>query len=115
LRVTAAGAQVNEPINRLDTTQNKYVSVPVNVSVAGDQVFLVLFGTGIRFRSSLSNVTATIGGTPVPVQYAGPQGVFVGLDQVNILLPSSRAGRGEVDLVLTVDGKNANTVRVDIK
>jgi len=89
--------------------------VPVDVSVAGDQVFLVLFGTGIRFRSSLSNVTATIGGTPVSVQYAGPQGTFVGLDQLNIALPASLVGRGEADLVLTADGQIANTIRVNIK
>jgi uncharacterized protein (TIGR03437 family) len=115
LRVKSTGAQVNEPISRLDAAQNKFVPVPVDVSVAGDQVFLVLFGTGVRFRTALSNVTATIGGTPVPVQYAGPQGVFVGLDQLNVLLPASLAGRGEVDLVLTVDGKNANTLRLNIK
>lgn len=115
LRVSATGMQSNEPINRVDTAQSKYVSVPVNLSVATDQVFLVLFGTGIRFRNTLSGVTATIGGVPATVQYAGPQGTFVGLDQINISMPASLAGRGEVDLVLTVDGKIANTVRVNIK
>jgi len=115
LRATAAGAQNNEPINRFDTAQNKFISVPIDLSVAADQVFLVLFGTGIRFRSTLSNVTATIGGTPVRVQFAGPQGTFVGLDQLNLLLPNSLAGRGEVDLIVTVDGKIANTLRVNIK
>ncbi|MEO6725984.1 MAG: hypothetical protein ABIP14_11880, partial [Blastocatellia bacterium] len=115
LRVTPAGAQSNEPINRFDAGLNKYIPVSVDLNVAGNQVFLVLFGTGIRFRSALSGVTATIGGVPVPVQYAGPQGTFVGLDQLNIGLPASLTGRGEVDLVLTVDGKPSNTVRVNIK
>ncbi|MGH9800448.1 MAG: hypothetical protein ACRD82_08805 [Blastocatellia bacterium] len=49
------------------------------------------------------------------VQYAGPQGGFVGLDQANILLPKSLAGRGEVDVVLIVNGKTANTLRLNIK
>jgi len=40
---------------------------------------------------------------------------MVGLDQVNVLIPRSLIGRGEVDVVLTVDGKPANTVRVAIK
>ncbi len=115
LRVTVTGAQSNEPISRFDPGQGKYVSAPVDLSVAGDQVFLVLFGTGIRFRSALSGVTATIGGVPASVQYAGPQGTFVGLDQLNIGLPANLAGRGEVDLVLTADGKPANTIRVNIK
>jgi hypothetical protein len=30
-------------------------------------------------------------------------------------LPRSLAGRGEVDIVLTVDGKRANTVKVNIR
>lgn len=115
LRFAANGAQTSEPINRLDSAQSKFIPVPIDVSVSGDQMFLVLFGTGMRFRTALSNVTATIGGTPVSVLYAGPQGTFVGLDQLNLQLPASLAGRGEVDLMLTVDGKQANTVRVNIK
>jgi len=37
------------------------------------------------------------------------------MDQANLRIPRSLVGRGEVDLVLTVDGKAANTVRVNIK
>jgi uncharacterized protein (TIGR03437 family) len=40
---------------------------------------------------------------------------WFGLDQINILLTRNLVGRGEVDLVLTVDGQAANTVRVNIK
>ena len=56
-----------------------------------------------------------IGGVPVQVLYAGLQPDFAGLDQINVLVPRSLIGRGEVDLVLTVDGKVANTVKVNIK
>jgi hypothetical protein len=45
----------------------------------------------------------------------GAQGDFAGLDQVNIQIPRSLAGRGEVDLILTVDGVAANVVRISIK
>jgi hypothetical protein len=34
---------------------------------------------------------------------------------VNVLLPKTLAGRGEVDVVLSVDGSAANTVRLNIK
>lgn len=78
-------------------------------------VFLELFGTGIKGRSSLANVTATIGGESVDVLFAGAQGQFPGLDQVNLSLPQSLHTRGETDLVLTVDGQVANTVRVNLK
>jgi len=56
-----------------------------------------------------------IGGQSAEVLYAGPQGAFVGLDQVNLRLARSLAGLGEADLVLTVDGKAANTVRIGIR
>jgi uncharacterized protein (TIGR03437 family) len=73
------------------------------------------YGTGIRHRSALANVTCAIGGTQAPVVFAGPQGQFTGLDQVNVQLPAGLAGKGEVDLVLTVDGVVANTVRVNLQ
>ena len=47
--------------------------------------------------------------------YAGAQGDFTGLDQVNLRLPRSLAGRGEVDVVANVDGVPANVVRVAVK
>jgi uncharacterized protein (TIGR03437 family) len=89
-------------------------SVPISLD-ASTPTFLSLFGTGIRNRTALENVTATIAGTPVPVLYAGPQGIDVGLDQVNLQLPVSLQGTGETDLVLTVDGRPANTVRINIQ
>ena len=47
--------------------------------------------------------------------YAGLAPGFVGLDQVDVGLPRSLIGRGEVDLVLTVDGRAVNTVRINIR
>jgi uncharacterized protein (TIGR03437 family) len=40
---------------------------------------------------------------------------LVGLDQVNILLPRSLAGRGAVNIETTVDGQIANTISVSIR
>ena len=39
----------------------------------------------------------------------------MGVDQVNVLVPGSLAGRGEVDVLLTVDAQMANPVRINIK
>jgi len=114
LRVKADGSQVYEPLVRLNS-QNQLVPIPIDLGVSTDQVFLVAFGAGFRFRSSLGAVTATVGGTPAPVIFAGAQPNFIGLDQANIQLPRSLIGRGEVDVVLTVDGQTANTVRVSFK
>ena len=77
-----------------------------------DKLYLYLFGTGIRGHSGLGAVRATIGGTTATVEYAGPAPGFAGLDQVNVVVPRSLAGRGEVPVVLTVEGKVSNTVTV---
>ena len=115
LRVSAANVQTSLPINTFDSASKLFVSVPIDLGSATDQTFLLLYGTGFRYRSQLSNVTATIGGVTLPVQYAGPQGTYVGLDQLNILLPKSLTGRGEVDVIITVDNKQANKLKVRIQ
>lgn len=114
-RVRANGTRSTEPVAQFDPEQNQFVPIPIDLGAAGDQVFLVLFGTGIRFRGTLSAVTATIGGTNAEVSFAGAQSEFVGLDQVNLRLPVSLAGRADVDVTLMVDGQQANVVRIKIK
>jgi uncharacterized protein (TIGR03437 family) len=115
LRVKADGSQSSEPVGQYDTGQGKYVTVPIDLGPEADQVFLVLFGTGIRGFSALSAVTASIGGATSGVDFAGPQGTYVGVDQINLRLTRSLIGRGEVDVGLTVDGQASNTVRVSIR
>jgi uncharacterized protein (TIGR03437 family) len=115
LRVRADGSRENAPIARFDSAQNRFVTTPIDLGPSTDQVFLVLFGTGFRFRSSLAGVTATIGGVGAEVLFAGNQGGFVGLDQANIRIPRSLIGRGEVDVALNVDGKPTNVLKVNIK
>lgn len=112
LRVKANGTQSYEPLVRFDSAQGKTVAVPIEFGAETDQLFLLLFGTGMRLRSSLSAVTSQIGGVNTEVLFVGEQGGFSGLDQVNLRLPSSLKGRGEVDVVLTIDGQAANTVKV---
>jgi uncharacterized protein (TIGR03437 family) len=60
-------------------------------------------------------VTATAGGQNAPVIYAGAQGAFAGVDQVNILLPASLAGKGTVPVQITAAGVAANLVQVLIQ
>jgi uncharacterized protein (TIGR03437 family) len=115
LRVKADGSQSYEPVAQFDAAQNKFIAPPLDLGPEGEQVYLILFGTGIRQRSSLSAVIATIGGEYAEVSYAGAQGDYVGLDQVNLRIPRSLAGRGEMDLLLTVEAQMANPVRVNIK
>jgi uncharacterized protein (TIGR03437 family) len=115
VRVRANGSQQFEAVARFDSALNRFVPVPIDLGPEGDVVFLVLYGTGLRFRNSLSTVNASIGGVNCEVLFAGAAPGFVGLDQINVRLSRSLAGRGEVDVALVVDGKAANTVRVSIR
>jgi len=108
------GTQSYEPVARFESAQNKFVAAPLDLGSETDQVYLLLFATGIRNRSSLDKVSAKIGGVDAPINYAGAQGL-AGLDQINIAIPRSLIGRGEVDLALVVDDQAANFIRINIK
>ncbi|MFN7947991.1 MAG: endonuclease/exonuclease/phosphatase family protein [Blastocatellia bacterium] len=115
LRIKADGTQLYEAATRFDPAQNKVVAVPIDPGPPTDQVYLLLFGTGWRNRSGLPGVTVTTGGVNALTDYAGPQGDFIGLDQMNVLLPRTLAGRGEVEVTVKVDGQAANPLKVSIK
>jgi uncharacterized protein (TIGR03437 family) len=85
--------------------------VPVDVS--GGQTYLELFGTGIRNHTTPVRVNA--GGAQITAAYAGPQGVYLGEDQINIQLPASLQGAGKITVALLVDGETSNTVQVLIQ
>lgn len=90
-------------------------AVPIEWKDANDVIYLILYGTGIRRRSQLLNVTCLIGGGAQQVVYAAAQGQYAGVDQVNVLLNRNLATRGEVEVSLMVDGKAANKVRINVK
>jgi uncharacterized protein (TIGR03437 family) len=85
------------------------------IDLATDSVYLVIYCTGVRGRSDLSKVTTIIGGQTVPALYAGQQGGFAGLDQINVLLPAGLRGSGVVNLSVTVDGSVSNSATLTFK
>jgi uncharacterized protein (TIGR03437 family) len=87
------------------------VTSPIDLS--SGQVYLILYGTGIRGAGS--HVTVTIGGVSAVVVYSGPQGATPGLDQVNVLIPSQLAGSGTVNVVLIAGIIDANIVKITLK
>jgi uncharacterized protein (TIGR03437 family) len=89
-------------------------ALPVNVS-GNAFVYLTLYGTGIRNRSSLDNVLVTVNGVSLPALYAGPQPNFAGLDQINLQLTPALSGSGVANIVIKVDQHQANTVTVAIQ
>jgi uncharacterized protein (TIGR03437 family) len=110
LRVKANGAQSYEAVAQLNGT--RFSPLPIELGPTGEQVFLVLYGTGIRFKQT---ITASIGGVEANVLFTGAVAGLAGLDQVNLALPRALIGRGEIEVVLRVDGVNANTVRINVR
>ncbi|MGH9937195.1 MAG: hypothetical protein ACREAM_13165, partial [Blastocatellia bacterium] len=110
LRVKANGAQSYEPIAQFNGS--RFMPAPIDLGPAGEQVFLVLYGTGLRFKHT---VTASVGGMDANVLFAGAVAGFAGLDQINLALPRALAGRGEMDVLLRVNGVAANPARVSVR
>jgi uncharacterized protein (TIGR03437 family) len=86
-------------------------AVPIALGV-DTPIYVSLFGTGIRNASS---VTLNIGNITLQPSYAGPQGQYPGLDQVNFGLPLNLRGSGLVNVTVTADGVTSNAVQLSIQ
>jgi len=95
-----------------NASTNQYDANPFSLGPAGEQVYLVLYATGIR---DAGTVAASVNGVSLPVAYDGAQAQFCGLDQINLEVPQTLAGAGLVTLIVTVDGTPANTVTFQIE
>jgi uncharacterized protein (TIGR03437 family) len=111
LPVISGVQQPLQPVYQISS--GSVVPLPINLGPSTEQVYLEMYGTGIR---SAKSVTVTMGTLSVPLLYAGAAPVYAGLDQVNIgPLPAALAGTGSLNIVITADGQAANTVNVTIQ
>ena len=78
--------------------------LPIDIA---SRPYLILYGTGIR-GAPQANVSVKIGNIDAGVTYAGPQGTYAGLDQVNVTLPAALKGRGQLVVTVTVNGQATN-------
>ena len=113
LTVNADGSRTENNLAVYDG--GKFVAQPIDLSGSGKQVYLTLYGTGIKNRSDLANVKVKIGGVDAQVEYAGAQGYFAGLDQINVRVPPGLSGRGSVNIEMNVEGKTSNVTTILIK
>jgi uncharacterized protein (TIGR03437 family) len=114
LQVQAGNPQLQSPVPVFQCDASGCEATPIGLGV-DTPIYLTLYGTGIRGRSSLANVTVTIDGVTAPALYAGPTPGFVGLDQVNVGLSLNLRGSGESNVTITVDGRTSNAVIIDIQ
>ncbi len=110
--VTPSGTHVNQTVFTCNSSyQQSCLPAPMGVGGAGETLIVVLYGTGIRGAQS---VQAYVAGESVPVLYAGEDSL-PGLDQVNISIPQTLAGSGDVLVYLVADGVYTNAVTLTIQ
>jgi uncharacterized protein (TIGR03437 family) len=110
-RVHADGTYDYE--NVFETGSGGYVASPIAFN--GDTLYLILYGTGFD-SASTSGTSVSIAQefftTNTTVVFAGAQGQFAGLDQIDAQLPVSLAGAGQVTVDVTINGATANPVTI---
>jgi uncharacterized protein (TIGR03437 family) len=115
-RIRKDGSQETQLVFRYDEAQRRIVPEPIEMQRPEDtSMILLLFGTGIRGNSGLHNVSAQIASRIVEALYAGPQGEFNGLDQVNVRFSSEESFDGEQTVQLIADGRAANPVTLTFR
>jgi len=105
--------QVYQCIDRPGTC----ISVPIDTGLDAP-VFVTFYTTGLRGRSSDAAVTVTLGGQSIPVRSISSQddsSSLAGIDQVQVVLPLSLRGSGEVNVVISVDGTTSNVGTINIQ
>jgi uncharacterized protein (TIGR03437 family) len=109
-RLHADGTMSYESLFTYNFATGTFDAVAVDLNAAaGDRVWVCLYAQNAQG----SQVTATIGGTTTSALSAASS--YAGFDQVNVEIPTTLAGRGSVDLVVTVDGAASNSVTISIK
>ncbi len=121
VRVKVNGQQSTETISQYSQQAAKFITKPIDMGPEGEIVVLVLFLSGIRNATDTNgdgnaneSVRVLIGGTEVPALFAGRQPEFIGLDQVNAVVPRSLIGRGIVGVSVSGTGFSTSNV-VDIE
>ena len=88
------------------------LAAPLSLGAATDTLYVELYGTGIRGAAS---VQCFVAGQSVPVLYAGLVAADPGLDQIDISIPKSLAGSGDVRVYLVAGGVASNVVGLNIQ
>lgn len=107
------GQNTNEDF--IQVTNGTVAPLLIDLGPETDQVYLILFGSGLGKAGTATTVSASIGGINVIPAYAGPQGTWAGLDQYNIPVPRSLVGKGKAEVIVTVNSKPSNPVNVTFK
>ena len=128
LRVRADGQQVYELLARFDAGLKQFAPAPI-VRQAGEQLFLILFGTGLKQAPNTDgnagngvaeSVQVSVGGVNAQVVFAGAAQGFVGLEQINVRIPDSALSNPNTAVVVKArdvlnNQKQANIVTISLQ
>lgn len=109
------GTQTPQPVFRCGTTAGSCVATPLDRGGSGDDLYLTFYGTGFRNRRALTDVVVWVGGQKAEVLYAGAHGTYAGLDQLNVKVNRTGIEPGESGVVVSVEGRFANVITVNLR
>jgi uncharacterized protein (TIGR03437 family) len=111
VRVSPDGSETQQLAFNCSAGAGRCEPAAIDLGRLGDQVILLLFGTGIRGRSGLDGVrTAPFFEQFFEVVYAGPQSEYPGLDQINLRIKAKPIVPGDLPVQFFVDGRVTNEV-----
>jgi uncharacterized protein (TIGR03437 family) len=114
---TITGAQPYPKV--YDVVGGEPVHATLNAGTKLAPTYLILYATGVRgapdtVANGTNNVAescnVTIQGVPAKVDYAGRQGAFFGLDQINVIIPPELSGFGILNVRIEI--KSGATSRI---
>ena len=111
LTIAADGTRTSELIFSSGAAGSR-MAIPQDVGGPGEQVVLLLFGSGFR---DACDVQVRINGQQQQVLGVAASTEFAGLDQANVLLDKALRGAGDVGIELIADGSPANLVTMAIQ
>jgi uncharacterized protein (TIGR03437 family) len=107
--VRADGSQVIASLFQYSPGSGTFVPAAIQTA-AGEQLYLALFGTGLRNAGGAVTVLGNGMTVPVSAMVAHPD--FIGLDQINLGPVPTALSYQTVNIAITAAGKSANTVTV---
>ncbi len=123
LRVKADGKQLSESLYQFDAN-GAIIPKPIDLGPEGEKVFLILFLTGIghatgpKIPSDIPasvNVRVIANGYSLKPAFAGPQGDFAALDQINVELPRDLIGNSTLKIAVTaINEEQSNQTEVPL-
>jgi hypothetical protein len=89
-------------------------SAPLPVGPLSRPTLVIIQGSGWRLATGSPAVNVRLNGIPCPVVASRPSALFAGQDELVFQIPSYLAGRGMMDLTVSVAGRESNYARINI-